>query len=142
MSVLLLFISFFFACTGAYIFFDGYFAATTDAQEFYAAATGLAWAVIPYMVAKTLAEMVAIRQRHMQLEQSAQFNYLLAEQIDLAENALKQASQPPATMVPAVAAPAEKNPAPQKKKPKSRRDIARQRDEENDDDGEDEDDDV
>lgn len=91
MSLFLLFISFFFACTGAWIFFDGYFSATNSTEEFYAAAVGLAWAVIPYMVGKTLAEMVAIRQRHMQLEQTAQFNYMMAEQMQMAEKAMREA---------------------------------------------------
>jgi len=90
MSVLLLFISFFFACAGTWIFFDGYFAATNQTEEFYAAVAGIAWALLPYLVAKTLSDMVAIRQRHLQLEQTSQFNYMMVEQIQMAEEAMRK----------------------------------------------------
>ena len=44
-----------------------------------AAMNGIALAVIPYMIAKCLADMVAIRQRHLAMEQQAQQSYLLGQ---------------------------------------------------------------
>lgn len=95
MSLFLLLISFLVSVYGAVVFFSGYFGAENANQELTAAMTGIAFALIPYIIAKTLAEMVAIRQRHMQIEQTAQFQYLIAEQMGLTEPSDEQ-SQPAA----------------------------------------------
>ncbi len=87
MSLLLLFVSFFFALYGAWVFFSGYTAGDNLNADMVAAITGMAITIIPYIIARTLAEMVAIRQRHLQLEQALQFNMILAEQMEIAQEA-------------------------------------------------------
>jgi hypothetical protein len=57
-----------------------------------AAIIGLAFAIIPYMIAKCLAEMVAIRQRHLLMEQQVRQNYLLGQQLQQASNPSSQAA--------------------------------------------------
>jgi hypothetical protein len=68
MALILLFIAFFCSLYGGYVFLDGFY--SDDANAVWSAAlSGMAWAAIPYLIGKTLAEMVAIRQRHLLLEQ-------------------------------------------------------------------------
>lgn len=112
MSLLLLFVSFFFALYGVWVFFSGYTGGEKPSEDMAAAITGLAITVIPYIVAKTLSEMVAIRQRHLQLEQTAQFNYMVAEQMDVARQlAEEQMKNEPPSPSPAKTGPTQKNPA-------------------------------
>lgn len=98
MSLLLLFIAFLVSLFGAFTFFTGYFGAENANDELTAAMVGIAFCLIPYIVAKTLAEMVAIRQRHLQMEQIAQFQFLLAEQLpeeEAEETAAPRQPNPP-----------------------------------------------
>lgn len=95
MALLFLFIAFFFTLYGGWEFFHGFFTATTPNEQWLASTTGLALVVIPYIIAKTLSEMVAIRQRQVTLEQLAQNNYLLNQQIQMVQsqiNAMRQAA--------------------------------------------------
>ena len=97
MSLLLLFVSFFFAIYGAYTFLSGYTGGEKPNTDLAVALTSMAITIIPYIISKTLSEMVAIRQRHLQLEQSAQFNYMIAEQMEMAQAAARAQMAPPET---------------------------------------------
>lgn len=79
MALLILFLSFFSALYGAWVFFTGYFGAENATQQIAAALSGMGFAVIPYILGKALADMVAIRQRHVQSEQSAFFSNALLD---------------------------------------------------------------
>lgn len=81
MALFFLALAFFFALYGGWVFFDGYFTATTPNEQWLAAVVGMAFCIVPYMIAKCLADMVAIRQRHISMEQQQQHNYLLNQQI-------------------------------------------------------------
>lgn len=81
MAILFLLIAFCFSLWGGWIFFEGYFTATNPNEKWLAAISGLAFTVIPYIIAKCLADMVAIRQRHLSVEQQAQQSFLLNQQV-------------------------------------------------------------
>lgn len=95
MALLFLIIAFFFSLYGGWIFFDGYFTSTTPNEKWLASIVGIAFAVIPYMIAKCLTDMVAIRQRHLSMEQQHQQNYILNQQLQAQTRSLKRAAPPP-----------------------------------------------
>ncbi len=104
MALFFLLISFFFALWGAYEFFGTYFT-QDDPRIIYAAAlNGLAIAVIPYLVGKSLSEMVAIRQRHLMLEQTNLQQQIMLEAMQEAAKEY-EAENRDATPVAAPAAP-------------------------------------
>ena len=70
MAITLLILSFFSALYGAWVFISGYMAAENATQQLTAAMTGLAFAIIPYLIAKSLAEIVAMRQRYVMVDQT------------------------------------------------------------------------
>lgn len=82
MALFFLFISFFSALYGAWVFFTGYFGADNATQQLTAAMAGLGFAVIPYLIGKSLSEMVAIRQRHLMLEQTGMQQRIMLEAMD------------------------------------------------------------
>lgn len=93
MALLFLFIAFFFTLYGGWEFFHGFFTATTPNEQWLVATTGTALVVIPYIIAKTLSEMVAIRQRQVTLEQLAQQNFLVNQQVQLLQTQVKLLQQ-------------------------------------------------
>jgi hypothetical protein len=95
MSLILLFVSFLSGLCGAYVFFTGYIGAEGPNQELTAAMVGMAFAMIPYFIAKSLAEMVAIRQRHLQMEQIAQIGFMLTEETEEEQQAPAADTPPP-----------------------------------------------
>lgn len=88
MALVLLLISFLSSLWGIYVFISGYSGAANATQEIAAALSGMAYAVIPYIVAKTITDMVAIRQRHIQIEQIALQQSMAME---MAEAAMQEA---------------------------------------------------
>ena len=79
MALILLFISFLCSLYGGYVFLDAYWFG--EVKDIWAGAlSGMAWAIIPYHMGKSLSEMVAIRQRHLLLEQMLQQQALSAPQ--------------------------------------------------------------
>lgn len=79
MAIFFLLIAFCFSLWGGWIFFSGYFTAASASEQWAAAMSGIAFCVIPYTIAKCLADMVAIRQRHIAAEQQTQQTYLLSQ---------------------------------------------------------------
>lgn len=96
MALLFLIIAFCFSLYGGWIFFDGYFTSATPNEQWLASITGIAFAVIPYMIAKCLTDMVAIRQRHLSMEQQMQQNYVLNQQLQAQTRSLRPRPAPPA----------------------------------------------
>jgi hypothetical protein len=97
MALIVLFIAFFCGLYGAYEFLSAYFTVNPqDPNSVWAVAAagviGFAWAAIPYLIGKCLSEMVAIRQRHLLLEQMMQQS--LAIQQSLAGQARPTPSAP------------------------------------------------
>lgn len=82
MALFVLFVSFFSALYGAWVFFAGYFGAENATQQLTAAMAGLGFAVIPYLVGRSLSEMVAIRQRHLMLEQTTMQQRIMLEAME------------------------------------------------------------
>ncbi len=95
MAILLLLIAFCFSLYGGWVFFEGYFVATSPNEQWAAAMSGLAFAIIPYVIAKCLADMVAIRQRHLTMEQQAQQSYLLNQQLQASQKSGNRRPNPP-----------------------------------------------
>lgn len=92
MALLLLLLSFVSAIYGVYIFASAYFGGEAAAL-WPATYTAFAFAVIPYMVAKCLSEMVAIRQRHLLLEQLVFFNQMQARMVGMDMEAAEAAAR-------------------------------------------------
>lgn len=82
MALFILFFSFLSSLFGAYVFLSGYFGAENATQQLTAAMSGLGFAVIPYLVGRSLSEMVAIRQRHLMLEQTGMQQRIMLEVMD------------------------------------------------------------
>ncbi|MDG1286279.1 MAG: hypothetical protein P8P30_01800 [Rickettsiales bacterium] len=104
MALFILFISFFSALYGAWVFFTGYFGAENATQQLTAAMAGIGFALIPYIVGRSLSEMVAIRQRHLMLEQTTLQQRMMLEAMDEAAReaeATEQQSAPPESAPPA-----------------------------------------
>ena len=70
MALFFLLISFFFTLFGCYIFFEAFFVEENASKQMVGIMGGIGMAVVPYLVGKSLSEMVAIRQRHLMLEQT------------------------------------------------------------------------
>jgi hypothetical protein len=102
MALLFLFIAFFFTLYGGWHFFHGYFTAATPNEQWLVATTGVALVVIPYIIAKVLSEMVAIRQRQVTLEQLAQQNFLLNQQLSLLQTQVRSMQNAQQRNAPAV----------------------------------------
>jgi hypothetical protein len=94
-ALFFLFVAFCFSLYGGWVFFDGYFTATSPNEQWLAAIVGIAFAVIPYMIAKCLADMVAIRQRHITTEQQMQQTHLLNQQLQAQTRNIKPKPSPP-----------------------------------------------
>lgn len=82
MALLLLFVSFFTSLLGVWLFIDGYFLETVPARQMVQIIAGMAVAVIPYMVARSVSELIAIRQRHLMLEQTTLQQRIMLEAMD------------------------------------------------------------
>ncbi len=82
MALFILLISFVSALYGFWVFVSGYFGAENATQQLTAAMAGLGFAVIPYIVGRSLSEMVAIRQRHLMLEQTTLQQRMMLEAMD------------------------------------------------------------
>ena len=82
MALFFLILSFFFALWGAWEFFSVYFSEAKAADHMVAAMKGIALAVIPYLIGRSLSEMIAIRQRHLMLEQTNFQQQMMLEAMD------------------------------------------------------------
>ncbi len=96
MALLFLLISFFSSLYGAWVFLSGYFGAESATQQLTAAMSGIGFALIPYLVGKSLSEMIALRQRHLMVEQTGfQQEMMMQAMGEMAqEQAAKSAPQP------------------------------------------------
>lgn len=108
MALFFLLISFFFALFGCWVFFDAYFFEEKAADQMVGIMSGIGMAVLPYLVGKSLSEMVAIRQRHLMLEQTNLQQQIMLEAMEEAakeyeaenEEPSRPAAPPPPTNTP------------------------------------------
>lgn len=82
MALFFLLISFFLTLWGAWVFFDAFLFEDHPTKQMVGILSGIGLAVVPYLVGKSLSEMVAIRQRHLMLEQTSLQQRIMLEAME------------------------------------------------------------
>lgn len=95
MAFFFLFVSFFFSLFGGWVFLHGYFGAENASEQMIGVMAGIGFAVIPYLIGKSLSEMVAMRQRHLMLEQTSLQQRMMLQAMEDAANEYEKANPVP-----------------------------------------------